>query len=317
MKAYISGDFNLNLIRYSTNESVRNFADTMFNNYFFPCTHKVTRVAGLSATLIDSIWTNDITSHKTNGILMSDSSDHFAPFIIFYSLIRTGPSTSTTITYRDLKHSSEEDIRNSLTSFLSNFQINDDVNSDFNRISLILAQVSQSSFPIKTKILKNKSILKPWFTNDLKEIVDEKNKLQKKYIRRPTTYGNEYRRHRNFVNNKIKDTKANFYKNKLNETIGNSKKTWQVISQILNSKSNRDQYIKKLKVNNKVIDDANEISDEFNKYFTEIGKKLASKMRIARTRPESYLRGIYPHVETFHHTDVSEVKKVILKLKKL
>ena len=38
-------------------------------------------------------------------------------------------------------------------------------------------------------------------------------------------------------------------------------------------------------------------------------------MQIARTRPESYLRGNYPHVETFHHTDVSEVKKVILKLK--
>ena len=85
-RVYITGDFNLNLIRYNSNNCVRNFVDTMFDFSFYPCTHKVTRVSKRSATIIDHIWTNDIRSYKTNGILLSDSSDHFSPFLIFESL---------------------------------------------------------------------------------------------------------------------------------------------------------------------------------------------------------------------------------------
>ena len=315
MKSYIAGDFNLNLIRYNTNECVRTFADAMFNKCFYPCTHKVTRVAKRSTTLIDSIWTNDVSSTKTNGILLSDSSDHFAPFLIFDSPIKSTQSASITISYRDFKHSSDEDIKAIISEQVAGFSLSNNVNSDFNSLSHILSDVSKLSFPVKTKTIKQKTILKPWFKQELKEIINERQKLYKKFLRRPITYGQEYRRYRNFVNLQIKEAKSSYYKRKLDDAIGNSKKTWNVLSQILNNKTNRATYINKIRLNNIIIDDGNAICHEFNNHFTSIGSKMTSTLRRPTRRPQDFLQGIFPTLPNFHHTNDSEIRKIILNLK--
>ncbi len=79
-KCYIMGDFNINLLKRDTENSVQLFLD-MLNTYsFYPLIDKPTRITGESATLIDTIFTNDFSSHRA-GILITDISDHLPIFM--------------------------------------------------------------------------------------------------------------------------------------------------------------------------------------------------------------------------------------------
>ena len=224
---------------------MKSFVDTMFNAYFYPCTHKVTRVGKSSATVIDSIWTNDIKSNKTNGILITDSSDHFSPFVILENLNNMSHPKSITITYRDFNHSSEDEVRRRLDATLANLTFTNDVNHDFEVLGVALVEVFNASYPIKSKTISNKSILKPWFNNELHNLVKQRQRLQRKFTNHPITYGVEYRRFRNYVNNKLKEDKQNYYNQKFNDAIGSSKQTWKILGNILNNKTNRNHIIKK------------------------------------------------------------------------
>ena len=54
-------------------------------------------------------------------------------------------------------------------------------------------------YPYKTIKIKQKQLDNPWMTEDLKSLIKQKNKLLTKYLKRPKTYGEEYRAIRNRV----------------------------------------------------------------------------------------------------------------------
>ena len=55
----ISGDFNLNLIKYTQNRGVNQFLENILSNNFIPHITLPTKVTEKSATLIDNIFTNN------------------------------------------------------------------------------------------------------------------------------------------------------------------------------------------------------------------------------------------------------------------
>ena len=55
----ISGDFNLNLIKYTQNRGVNRFIEKNLSNNFIPHITLPTGVTKKSATLIDNIFTNN------------------------------------------------------------------------------------------------------------------------------------------------------------------------------------------------------------------------------------------------------------------
>ena len=74
---YLIGDFNLNLLDYSTNTKVKNFINLLFQHGLMPLINKPTRVTRRSATLIDLIITNQFhNSLCTTGIIKTQISDH-------------------------------------------------------------------------------------------------------------------------------------------------------------------------------------------------------------------------------------------------
>ena len=315
LKAYISGDFNLDLAKYNTKEIVKNYADTLFHNYFYPCTHKVTRVFNNSATIIDSIWTNDMNSKKTNGILLTDNSDHFTLFLLFDSIDNSVQSTPKTITYRDLNHTSDEDVKLLIQNKMNSIHISDNVDKPFEDLCIALKQISEEAYPLKSITLKNKSTSKPWISQYTTTLIKQRHNLYKKYIKWPITYGHEYRTLRNTVNYRIRDEKEKYFRNKLENAVGNSKKIWKVVGQILNNKTNRSHYINKLKVDNIVIENGDEISNEFNKFFTSIGKNITSTLPQSDRSPADYLEGDFPSINKFKHTNINEVKEIIKNIK--
>ena len=76
---------------------------------------------------------------------------------------------------------------------------------------------------------------KTWLTNEIKSLLKENNKLHNKYLRKPLSYGHQYRTNRYRLNNLKECAKKNYFCNLLNNCQNNcKKKTWVIINLILN-----------------------------------------------------------------------------------
>ena len=69
-------DFNLDLLQYNHHTTTQEFIDTLFSHAFIPVISNPTRLTSYSATLIDNIFTNNLSQNVLNGIALNDSSDH-------------------------------------------------------------------------------------------------------------------------------------------------------------------------------------------------------------------------------------------------
>lgn len=55
---YLTGDFNLDLLRYADHEPTQKFIDCLFSHMFVPLIDRPTHITAHSATLIDNIFAN-------------------------------------------------------------------------------------------------------------------------------------------------------------------------------------------------------------------------------------------------------------------
>ena len=79
----IMGNMNVDLIKFETHTKTSEYLDGIFAHGFLPVITKPTRVGSSSATLIDHMYINHITSSYHSGIIINDVADHFGTFCIF------------------------------------------------------------------------------------------------------------------------------------------------------------------------------------------------------------------------------------------
>ena len=76
-------NFNMNLLHFEKNKKVQNFLNIIFGHSTMPVINKPTRVPKNTATTIDHIFINSVTTTKfKTGIIKSDISDHFPIFVV-------------------------------------------------------------------------------------------------------------------------------------------------------------------------------------------------------------------------------------------
>ena len=75
----IMGDINKGLLKFEVHRRTDDYLNNLFSHGFLPVISKPTRVTNISATLIDHIYANDITSS-----FHSDVADHHGTFWIFH-----------------------------------------------------------------------------------------------------------------------------------------------------------------------------------------------------------------------------------------
>ena len=76
------GDFNIDLLQSDKNNSISNCIDNLYSMGLHPLITRPTRVTCQSKTLIDNIFTSDVTSHIQIGLLINDTSEHLPIFQI-------------------------------------------------------------------------------------------------------------------------------------------------------------------------------------------------------------------------------------------
>ena len=80
IKTYIMGDFNINLLDYSTSPPVIFFLNLMISSNYYPVITRPTRVTPISCTLIDNIFCNRIDEIESTGVITTNISDHYPIF---------------------------------------------------------------------------------------------------------------------------------------------------------------------------------------------------------------------------------------------
>ena len=152
------GDFNIDLLKFRSHCKTSDYLDNIFSHGFIPTITKPTRVTKNSATLIDHIYSNNISTSTTSGIIITDVADHFGTF---YSACDEKRS-SKSIQYKKARFYTENNLLNFKkllddTDFSHILQINCP-NESFNKFISKYKNAFDKAFPLKSVKINNKYI---------------------------------------------------------------------------------------------------------------------------------------------------------------
>ena len=279
-------DVNCNLASctFDTNTNLRT---TIANVY---CLHQFirepTRITSSSSTLIDLIFTNCPDKLVCSGVFHVGISDPTLVYVYRKLCIDRSGSGHKTVSYRKLKNFRSESFRNDIASqSWDDLLMFEDRNDMWLALKILLLSVVDKHAPIRTKRVRSSKC--PWVTPQLKKYMYERDKLKKKATTTndPWDWTN-FKKFRNQVNNKIKNTKETYYKSASKHSSGSSPKTWQTINELTSSNSS-NLSIGEVKPDCNSILKPQKVSEASNKHFASIGPKLAGEIH-ADTNDFSY-----------------------------
>ena len=217
-RCVLMGDFNLNLLNEEHNIHVQNFVNIMRQFSYTNVITKPTRVFKNSATLIDHLWLN-FEPHKdsTSKIIFSGITDHFPVVLDF--ICSQKHSLNKVITYRKSGQNCDEEFKRRLEqSDFSEIIDSDNVDRAFEILNEIMSNLFNECYPLVTRTISKVTKKKPWLTPGIIQSIKTKNKLYKKFVKKPITYGHAYRQYRNNLTKIIKASKNNFYRQQFHDS---------------------------------------------------------------------------------------------------
>ena len=318
-KCMIVGDVNIDLVKYNQpgRAKTKEYLDLMLTHGFLPCTVLPTRITDHTATLIDHIFIKErIQSENTiSGNIFTDISDHFANFLLIPDI-----NTEKNLQKRKTRVFGAKNTEKFL-KILQNTDWNlvyqeNDANRCTNVLNSIVQKAYNEAFPYKTmsrKRLKDK----PWVTTSLKKCILQKHNLFAKYLKNRTNENKEkYSCYRNILISCLRSSKTDYFKELFNKKSTRITKMWSVFGVFLNPKKHkRENAIKSLIYNGKILEGNSDVANALNLHFCNIGKNIASKIKQPDKDYSKYL--LNPIQNTFYLSpvDESEITKEIQNLK--
>ena len=149
---------------------------------------------------------------------------------------------------------------------------------------------------IRIKRNKYKHQIQPWITQEILEDIKTRDKLSYQIIKTtPSDKRNNLCQKLNqlkkSLKRKISLTKSTFWENKFQETKNNIKDTWHNINLLLNNNTKKEKQKTQPKFQSPtgIITDPIQISNEFNKYFSNIGNKLTNTIPSSKLSADHYM----------------------------
>ena len=163
----------------------------------------------------------------------------------------------------------------------------------------------------KVKKYKLKLKGKPWISSGIQKSISIKNSIFKKYINKKDPHIKEelnqkYKNYRNIIATLIKKSKQNYFTTYFESKIKNFKNTWKGINSTISLSASSSPNL--LNFNNELTSDPLKIADVFNNYFSSVGEKAQSTIRLSNKTYTDYLQGdIYIYLFLLH---LQTVKKL-------
>ena len=131
----------------------------------------------------------------------------------------------------------------------------------------------------------------PWITKGIKTSSNVKNKLYKKWLRNRTAENElKYKNFKRYFQKIVKAREKEYYLEYFNNRSNNIKDIWNKINSIVSLKNKKKVCnINNLIVNNRIISEKNDISNEQNNYFCNVCDEINSKLPRCKTNYTEYL----------------------------
>ena len=326
----LAGDWNINLLLLNERLKFQSFFDELTNCSLFPKITYPTRIGNHSCTLIDNIFCK-LTQNTVNynsGIVYSNISDHFPCFVAIklrnkiskqpQSLIKQTISTPEAV--ENLKNDlMAHDFSQDLPSLLSEEVA--DPNTSYDIFIKRVIELKNKNMPTKlVKFNKHKHKKQPWMTDGILKSIIYRDKLLIKHrqLKQGTSEHTEsklnLKSYNSILKKSIREAKIHFYFEIFNKYKFDIKNTWKNINKLITKSSVKE--IKQLRVNGNKIDCGQQIADEFNKFFANIGSKLASTINTQNKKPfNHYLKKNILSSFTFELYEIEDTDKLIKSLK--
>ena len=234
------GDFNLDLLQYNHHTPTQEFIDALFSFAFFPLISNPTRLTSSSATLIDNIFTNNLSQNVLNGVVLNDLSDHLPGFAYFsgLTLTRDGENKAFMRKFTDENlHKFNESVSNTNWSSL----VDEDPNIAYSNFIQEYSIIYNACFPLKAikgKLLNNRS--SPWISPGLLKSISKKTRLYKKFIRSPSLSNEQiYKTYKNKLNHLIRLAKRKYYDTRFESAKHDLRTTWKLLNEVVNKRKSR------------------------------------------------------------------------------
>ena len=283
-KIYISGDFNFDLIKYSNHADTANFFDKMTSNLLVPLILIPTKINSKNDTLIDNIFSNQFDSQTISGNLTVNFSDgHLPSFAIFPKSNQNHlPKKHNIFVRGKLEGDKKDNFLMDLAAIDMSKEVivNDDPDKSLDNLLCHTDSLTDRYIPL-TKLTNKefKQSHKPWITLGIRNSINRKNKLFKKYIVMKNSVvreniHTEYKTLKNKINSLIYHSKKNYYTKYFNQYSNNIKKVWIGIKNIINIQPKDHNSPNCIEVENELVTDNTDICNNFNDYFTTVADKI-------------------------------------------
>ena len=320
----ILGDMNANLLKSSEHCHTGDYLDTMLNNGFMPKITVPTRVTHDTATLIDHIFVKDTLRNTsgTSGTITSSMSDHYMNFIFL-------PITESTTNIEKVKYRAytaaniakftyELNNHNSAQVYSSH-----NVNEAYNKFTDTFNDLLNKTIPLKEeKFNKYKHKVNPWATKEIMIAIKKRDALHKKYInaqckKKQEALKIQFIDSRNTANKMIREAKFNYNRTLFEKSKNDSKQLWKNIYSIIGKSKDKSNIISKITIDNTSFTNSNDICNEFNKYYVNVGPSLAKTIKSQKKNTFKLPEVNIIHVESLFliPTDEEEIIKIIQRLK--
>jgi hypothetical protein len=314
-QSIFAGDMNINLLKIKE-INTKNLVNIMISNGFYSCISKATRINYPieNSTLLDQIWSN-IKHEVSSGIILADITDHLPCFANF-------DINTNFIEHREIKYrikSAQADIKLKQKMIETDFSfVREDtcLNQRFETLYNIIFHAYNTTHPIKTKNISCKRLERQWITPGILKSINQKHKLFKNAMKFliPKIL---YTTYKNTLETTIKKAKDDYYNRKFDECKGNTKETWNILGKLLNrdsAKKNKTNLPTNLISNGNVISDKEEMANELNNFFSNIGRVTSDGIPPSAASYEDFLEHENEYFFSFSPINVRDVKDSIRSL---
>ena len=188
----------------------------------------------------------------------------------------------------------------------------------FESFHQILVETINTHAPKKTITLKHTQKSTPWITTGIKKSGDRIRKLYEKTLShdKSLVLTNKYKAERNLLNKIKRKSKIHYYQFKCVEYRKNTKKLWQIINEVSGKIKDKSSVIHCIKIENVKTYSSAKITNEFGRYFSEIGESFANKIKPSNENRNHYLNKMKRLDKSLflRPTDHTEIVNIINKL---
>ena len=268
-----------------------------------------TRITMTTSSLIDHIVTNTPENISDSDVIHTGISDHSLIFAIRkISVLKTQENT---VEIRSMKNFDDKKFSAELLKqrWEHLYFFADNPNTMWEMWKTMFLEVLDKHAPLQHKKIRSKKV--PWITSNIKELIIQRDKLERKAIL--TNLENDrsnYKTSRNEVNTKLRDAKRNYYSTTIAGQKFNPKRAWKSINSLL-GKQKKPTLVNELSLNENCLTSSKSIAEGFNNYFSNIGPELASKIDSSNCNFEIYVKNAKLEFTAFKPVVVSHVCRLL------